>query len=41
MLDPTESARLNELEKIAPAQRTPAQVKEIAALEAKQNSTQA
>ena len=38
MLNSTEQARLAELEKVPVAQRTPAQVKEIAALEAKQNS---
>jgi hypothetical protein len=38
MLNPTETARLAQLEAIPVPQRTPAQVKEIAALEAKQNS---
>jgi hypothetical protein len=38
MLNSTEQARLVELEKINPAQRTPAQVKEIKDLQTKQNS---
>lgn len=38
-LNPTEQARLIELEKIPVPQRTPAQVKEISALEAKQQSS--
>ena len=38
MLNPTEQARLNELNKIPVEQRTPAQVKEFTDLQTKQNA---
>jgi hypothetical protein len=38
MLNPTEQARQAELNKVPSAQRTPAQVKELADLQTKQNS---